>query len=126
MTWHSFSVLYQAVARPHSSDVTNTAAKELAAKLAETSTTYTEGFERYASTHQGVPLRHLTGSTDRRLAEVARAVDCHKLDAVALHAVWTAKVMAAHAGLIGHLHLGGQEIAESFVARVMAERAGIL
>lgn len=101
------------------------AAKELAARLTEASPTRTVGFDAYFAQHRGAPLRHAAGATDRHLREVAAALGVHLLDAVALHARWVGKVLAAHPGLVGSDPFV-RDWAESYVARVMAERAGLL
>lgn len=103
-----------------------TPAAELAARLTEASPTQAEGFARYAARHMGDPLRHLHGSTDRRIGEVAAALGAHKLDALRLHAVWVGKVEAAEPGAIASFASFGRDLVESYVARVMAERAGLL
>lgn len=104
--------------------MTNDAAAALAKLLTEASATQAGGLEAYVATRRGAPLRHLTGSTDRRLVEVAAALGAHRLDAVALHARWVGKVLAAHEGLLGG-DAFGRDYAESFVARCIWERAGL-
>jgi hypothetical protein len=98
----------------------------LAAKLTEQSPTRTAGFEAYGASHQGAALRHLAGSVDRRLREVAAATGAHLTEVLRLHAHFCGKVLAAEAGVLPRFHVAGRDIVESYVARVMAERAGLL
>jgi hypothetical protein len=101
--------------------VTADAARRLAALLTEDSPTQAAGFKAYYDGHIGTPLRTVEHFVDRTLGEVARAVGVHRLDVVALHARWVGKTLSC-----GKLGPFTRDFAESFVARVIAERAGIL
>lgn len=106
--------------------MTPAALRALAALLTESSPTRAAGFDTYAARHAGAPLGVLESATDRRLAEVAAAIGAHRTEVLFLHAAWVSRTLRDHEGCVATLSVAGGTIVESYVARVMAERAGLL